>query len=812
MTHPAIRDLFHDLGRNPSFQELLRRLQAGGTGSLSLSGLTPTAKALYIVLLWQATERPLLVVVEDSKQADALSESVQTFFSLLASDRSPSRPQLLPALDVIPSQRLSPHSEISEERAVALWRLASERVPVTITPLASALLRTDTADFYRQLALTLVSGDEVPFDELVAHLKGTGYRQRDPVEMVGEFSVRGGILDVFSPESPRPVRIEMLGDLVESVRLFDVESQRSVLKVDRCTLLPLLEHPKSRDLMARLRQIAGREQAPGEEDIFPGWEFLVPLVRPRAGTLASLLDGAIIVRDEPERLKRAADKLWDRLEQGAPSHPCSPDKIFLRWDEWDADPRTAAQVWISEITLDVPQTEWQVRSRPSMAFHGNLPVAVAEVRNIVDKGGRAVFFAPTSGELERLADIFQEYAVPFQVGHEPSAGTSEFLAERAYLAGSVASTFLLKGQIRRGTVFLDPLVAMYGSEDLFDVSEMVARPAAKRVAGAFTADLADLKAGDYVVHSQHGVGRFLGLREIAQAGETGDYMLLEYSGEAKLYVPLTRMDLVQRFRGAGDGAPALDKLGGVTWERTKKRVKARMRDMAEELLKLYAERKLAEGVAFSRDSNWQREFEDAFEFTETKDQLTAAQEVKRDMESPQPMDRLLCGDVGFGKTEIAMRAAFKALGDGRQVAVLAPTTVLCFQHYETFKRRFAPFPVRVEMLSRFVPLNERKTVLADLAAGKVDILIGTHRLLSKDVEFRDLGLLIVDEEQTVRRSPQGAAQATQEERRRADHDRHADPAHVAHVAAGAAGHVGDRDASQGPARRSTPWSRLTIPT
>ena len=217
----------------------------------------------------------------------------------------------------------------------------------------------------------------------------------------------------------------------------------------------------------------------------------------------------------------------------------------------------------------------------------------------------------------------------------------------------------------------------------------------------FSADLVDLKPGDYVVHAEHGVAQYLGLREITQGEAQGDYMLLEYAAGAKLYVPLTRMDLIQRFRGAGDSKPALDRMGGATWTRTKTRIKAKMRDMADELLKLYASRKLADGFPYSHDSNWQREFEDAFEFTETKDQLNAIQEIKRDMELPHPMDRLLCGDVGFGKTEVVMRAAFKALGDGKQVAVLAPTTVLAFQHFETFKRRFQPFPVRIEMFSRF---------------------------------------------------------------------------------------------------------------
>ena len=273
------------------------------------------------------------------------------------------------------------------------------------------------------------------------------------------------------------------------------------------------------------------------------------------------------------------------------------------------------------------------------------------------------------------------------------------------------------------------------------------RAAGKSHLATFSAETFELKPGDYVVHAEHGVGRFVGLRSIEQGEAKGDYMLLEYAGDSKLYVPLTHMDLVQRFRGAGEAAPQLDRMGGATWTRTKTRVKAKMRDMAEELLKLYASRKMAKGFAFSTDSNWQREFEDAFEFTETRDQRSAIVDIKRDMENAEPMDRLLCGDVGYGKTEVAMRAAFKALGDGKQVAVLAPTTVLTFQHFETFKRRFQPFPVRVEMLSRFVAPKQLKQVIADVAEGKVDIVIGTHRLLSKDVEFKDLGLVLVDEEQ-----------------------------------------------------------------
>ncbi len=750
MTHPVIRDLLVGLARETTFQDIVRALASERPGApphLSISGLTTTAKALYAVLLWQATERPLLVVVDGNKQAETLSESLETFFELLVSGRGAARPQLLPALDVLPGQRLSPHAEINEQRAVALLRLATERVPITVAPVAGALLRHEPRDFYRQLATTIHVGDEVPLDALTAHLQSVGYERRDPVEMVGEYSVRGGILDVFPPEAGKPFRIEFFGDEIESIRRFDIDTQRSVLKIENATLLPLLEYPKSAQLFADISEAAGREDVPYTGEPIAGWELMVPLVRDRRASVMGLMDRPIVLWDEPEQLQAAAERLWKRLDDPERPPVCPPERVFFRWDDLLGQAAASAQLAVRELEL-AGETGPHIRTRPTMTFQGNMQIAVAEARSLVENGGQVLCFAASNGELERLAEVFQEYSVPFQLGLEPSAGTPSYLAERAYLAGSVASTYLVKGLIRRGAVFPDQRLALFGSEDLFGAAEWVTKkPLSKSSLSAFAADLADLKPGDYVVHAEHGVGRFLGLREIAQEEHRGDYMLLEYAGESRLYVPLTRLDLIQKFRGAGEHVPTLDRLGGATWNRTKSRVKARMRDMADELLKLYAERKLAEGFPFSPDGNWQREFEDSFEFVETEDQLNAVRDIKRDMEQPQPMDRLLCGDVGFGKTEVAMRAAFKALGDGKQIAVLAPTTVLAFQHHETFKHRFAPFPVRIEMLSRFRTAKEIKATLADVADGKVDVLVGTHRLLSKDVEFRDLGLLIVDEEQ-----------------------------------------------------------------
>lgn len=672
-----------------------------------------------------------------------MAGAVTALFDALFADRDAGRPLVLPPMDVLPGQGLAPHAEICQQRALALWRLAVERVPITIAPVASALLRLHPPEFYRQLAVRLSVGEEACLEDVVAHLESVGYQRRDPVEMVGEYAVRGGILDIFPAEAAHPVRIEFFGDQIESMRRFDPETQRSIVRTDQCLVLPMIEQPRSSTLLQELAGALGLDAAEP-----PGWELLAPLVEPRRSSLVEQADRPLLVMDEPAAVQAAAERFWRRLQEDPRISRFGPEHFFLSWEEFQSRAARAPLVELHELSLGGRGDTLEIITRPSLNFQGNIRVAIAEARNLVEAGHRVIFFAATTGELERTAEIFKEYELPFELALTPGEGVPPYLAERAWLAGAVTGTYLTRGSLSHGAIFPESRLALFGSEDLFGAARWAARPPRERAAArAFAADVADLNPGDYVVHEEHGIGRFLGLRRIEQGDQQGDYMLVEYAGGARLYIPLTRLDLVGKYRGAGDHAPALDRLGGATWERTKRRVKARMRDMADELLRLYAERKLAEGFAFSHDSDWQREFEEAFEFEETEDQLTALREIKRDMESPQPMDRLLCGDVGFGKTEVAMRAAFKALGDGKQVAVLAPTTVLVFQHYETFKRRFAPFPVRVEMLSRFRTRKEIEAILEDTAEGKVDILIGTHRLLSDDVRFRDLGLLIIDEEQ-----------------------------------------------------------------
>jgi len=750
LLHPAIDELINRVSEHPEFRKLCRELGVPALGvgrSFALSGLTLTAKGLYLALLWKRLQQPLLVLGPGPQAAEELAECLQTFLRLV--DPAGPAVELLPAFDVLPGQGLSVHGEIAERRAVALWALAEGRASITVAPVEAALFRLRNPEAYRNLALRVHVGAELRMEDLLAHLEQVGYERRDPVELAGEYAVRGGIVDVFPPRSPRPFRIEFFGDWVDSIRQFDVATQRSVREASECLVLPLTETPRQPGLLAELSEKLGNLI---EADGWPaGWEFLVPLLRPHQYWVGDFHLGWLVL-DEPEELEKAAERFWKRLSQQAARSGHRVEANCLTLEEFEKKIRLWDRLLLREKELPAAGYElagtrcFHIRSEPAPAFQGNVPALAGEIEELARKQWQVLLLAPAAGELERLSDICCSYNIP----HQLATGLDqvpEHLANRPF-AGASAWVFLARGKLRKGVFLPESRLALLSMEDLFGALPAASIEAAPRPSmGAFAADLGDLKPGDFVVHSTHGIGRFVGLCELSHDGQQGEFVVLEYAEGAKLYVPVTRLDLIQKYRAAGDARPQLDRLGGTTWTRTKKRVKARIQNLAKELLRLYAERELAEGFAYSPDGPWQREFEAAFEYEETPDQLTAIREIKRDMERPRPMDRLLCGDVGYGKTEVAMRAAFKALADGKQVAVLAPTTVLCLQHYQTFRRRFAPFPVRIEMLSRLRPPQQIRQVLEDLASGKVDIVIGTHRLLSDDVQFRDLGLLIIDEEQ-----------------------------------------------------------------
>ena len=825
MILPFVRELFADLEHSDAFERVRRHL-AAGTERRRVSGLTATARALYLPYFVRASNAPAIVIVADNKAAEALQLAVQTACELTGAI-SPDTVLRLPAHDVLPFENLSPHPEIQEQRAATLWKMATGAARIVIAPVEAACMRLFAADHYAGLALMLRRGEEYIPDMLVEHLLGVGYTKVDVVDMPGQVTLRGGILDVYSPEMDRPVRIDFFGDEIESIRKFDPETQRSSTPIDEALLLPLTETPVTEKLLAavhaRLTRKTGQgignrdqetgnigpvnreqesgtsgrdadarderrretETPPDEIDVniaesiagvsvFPGWEFFAPVAGAKS-TLFDLLKQSSGARqqprvfvEEPAMVKNQSERWWNKVEQ---RHDRSgigmlvrPEDIYINpWEleekikrlpGCDLDQLGAVDVLDGDANT---MSEVEFATRPTRRFHGSIPALVEELQSLMKQEARIVLAAPNQGEVERLASMLQEYGVPYRLGSRSQhAGSETVYSESSYLAGDLRTPVIVRALVASGVQVLDldrktaGTLFLFGAQDLSDDAEAQAsRPVGKKSkTSAFLSDFRDLTVGDYVVHAEHGIAQYMGLREIPQDGVNLEFMILEFAEKARLYVPLTRLDLIQKYRSTDTGpAPVLNKLGNAQWAKTKARIKKAMLDMTDELLKLYAQRKAALGNAFTPDNQFQREFEDAFDYNETDDQLSAIADIKRDMESTQPMDRLLCGDVGYGKTEVAMRAAFKAVQDSKQVAVLTPTTILSFQHFETFKRRFAQFPVNIEMISRFRTPKEQKTILEKVEQGKVDILIGTHRVLSKDIKFQDLGLLVVDEEQ-----------------------------------------------------------------
>jgi transcription-repair coupling factor (superfamily II helicase) len=559
--------------------------------------------------------------------------------------------------------------------------------------------------------------------------------------------------------------------------------------VDEVLLLPLTETPATEQLLsainARLTRSgrAGADLEGGETPeelqthvegkatnatIFPGWEFYAAVAGAKSSLLELMGPQTRVFVEEPSMVSNQGERWWNKIEQrherAGIGSLVGPGDLYLSPWELEDKIRSYSGCELDQLgAVDVLEgdrsdaSEIEFATRPTMRFHGSIPGLIDQLKLLMESEARVLIAAPNQGEVERLAGLMQEYGVAYRIGSRVDQGASSTVySESSYLAGDLRTPVIVRAAIANGVQVLDldrrtaRQIVVIGANDISDDADVMARPARRKSkTSAFVSDFRDLAVGDFVVHVEHGIARYDGLRTIDQPDAPPlELMILTFAEEAKLYVPLTRLDLIQKYRSTESGpAPQLNRLGNPAWAKTKARVKKAMQDMAEELLKLYAQRKAAVGMAFSPDTNMQNEFEDAFDFNETEDQLNAIKDIKADMESTQPMDRLLCGDVGYGKTEVAMRAAFKAVQDGKQVAVLTPTTVLCFQHFESFKRRFSKFPVVIEMLSRFRTAKEKKDVMERCEQGKVDILIGTHALLSQGLKFQDLGLLVVDEEQ-----------------------------------------------------------------
>ena len=773
MILPFVREIFAELEHSSGFERVRRHLSLGA-GRRRVSGLTSTARALYVPLIARAARQPVIVLVADNKAAEELEPMLRAGCELTGAV-NPAQVVRLPAHDVLPFENLSPHPDVQEQRATALWKLATGAVSILIAPVESAALRLFDRDYYAGLAVTLKRGEEVDVEILTGHLASVGYTQMDLVEMPGQFTRRGGILDVYSPEADRPIRIEFFGDEIETIRKFDPETQRSQSGLDEAELLPLTETPVTEHLLAAVHARLSRQRveseasedeaemavemaAAGGVSVFPGWEFFSAVAGAQK-SLLSLLPKCALLIEEPAMVRNQIDRWWNKVEQ---RHERSSMGSLIKPEDIYLPPEILQAQLSSHMGLDLDQLgvvdvldedsslgEIELNTRPTQRFHGSLPALTDHLKNLMTTESRIVLAAPHQGDVERLATVLREYQVPYRIGSRNPHPGETMLDEGSYLAGDLRVPVIVKTSLAAGVNLIDAHVVLFGANDLSDEADVAARPEPRRSkTAAFVSDFRDLTVGDYVVHVEHGIAQYQGLKEIIQDGLAVEFMILEFAEAARLYVPLTRLDLIQKYRSTDAGpAPVLNRLGSQQWAKTKARVRKAMQDMTAELLKLYAERTTAQGTAFSKDNEFQKEFEGSFDYNETDDQLSAIRAIKYDMESTTPMDRLLCGDVGYGKTEVAMRAAFKAVQDGKQVAVLTPTTILSFQHFETFKKRFAQFPINIEMISRFRTLKEQKEIVEKVETGRVDILIGTHRLLSKDIKFQDLGLLVVDEEQ-----------------------------------------------------------------
>ncbi len=678
-----------------------------GVPAERISGLTPAAKAMAVAAT--AGREPVVLVVPNDAEVERMSADVRFFLSAFEGFSAAEVERIVlpfPSHEVDPYRGLRPHFDIMSARARALQGLATGGARVVIASAPALLPRLSPPAKLTAAALTLMPGLDISPTDLADVLTEAGYTRQDPVDESGEFCVRGGVVDFFPADAAQPIRLEFVGDTIESIRGYDPETQRSSVALDQAAIAPLDELPG------------------GAPDADRSATFHDYLAAHRPTLFVS----------EPDEVSAHGRKLWDQVNASydealeKQQRAAQPGELLVDWDTvaaWLADATALETLSLSD------QDGIHIGCQPVVEFAGRVPDWVQEIRQGRERGDTQILIANSPGRAERTIELLADYdvfAVPIERAEDAHA----------------ASLLVGIGHLSRGFRLPEAQLQIWSETDVFE-EERKTHERRRSATRTFLSDFRDLKAGDLVVHVDHGIGLFVGLKRIELGLEPQEFMELRYAGEDKLFVPVERLDLVQKYTGSARAA--LDRLGGTTWEKAKTRVKKAMRDMAEELLKLYAARKAVPGHAFSADTHWQQEFEDAFEWDLTPDQRTAIADIKGDMESPTTMDRLLCGDVGYGKTEVAMRAAFKAVMDGKQVAFLAPTTVLAFQHVKTLKDRFAAFPVRIDMLSRFRTKAEQKAVLEDVASGKVEIVVGTHRLLSKDVQFRDLGLLVVDEEQ-----------------------------------------------------------------
>lgn len=752
------------LQKSTDYNQLLKAVEA--KQAVAVSGLSQAPRSHVIAAAHEQSGRPLVAVCQDDMAAKRLAYELGAFLG--------EEPPVLPSRELTLAGAIGVSRQWEQQRLRLLYALAQGRVPVLVASLDALLLRTLPRQTLFSASVTLRVGAEYSMPELIERLTRAGYSRASLVEGVGQFALRGGILDVYSPAQEKPLRAEFFGDELDTMGYFDPITQRRTENVDEAVLLPVAEtephlHPQGiSGLCEDLRAIIARQQrrktpnqalietlqkdceALENETLFASADRYMALIYPEFTTAASYLPQEAIVafcdhgnlqRGEKDRAEEFGLLLDSFLTSGTLfGELCD---YYATMDDLAASLRGRAVIYCDSFLAArypeslPPKQLLSFTARQLPGYGGSLETAAADLKNYASNqyGSIVLCGGQRRGEIlkELLAKSGLNALLSFPLTKLPQPG-------QILIAG---------GSLPAGLEYPTLKFAILTEGQIAVRQERKRVRAPKKATNRKKLDsFTDLTPGDLVVHEHHGIGRYVGMEQLKVGGVTKDYVKIAYQGTDCLYVPATQLDLVSKYIGAGEDTPVrLNKLGGDQWQKTKAKAKAAAKDLAAGLIKLYAERKRLPGFAFAADSPWQQEFEESFEYAETDDQLRCIDEIKRDMESPAPMDRLLCGDVGFGKTEVALRAAMKCMLDGKQVAILVPTTVLAQQHYLTAMRRFATFPVTIDVLSRFRTPAQIKKTLFDLQSGKIDLIVGTHKLLQKDIHFHDLGLLIVDEEQ-----------------------------------------------------------------
>jgi len=753
-----MRGLIDPLLELNEYNEILGTIK-NYSAPVSITGLSDSQKAHLAFAMCEHLGLKGVYVAPNEMQARRLYGDFTFFFG--------SDVLFLPSKEIMLHDIEARSNEAVFERVRVLHSMLEGRYKMVVMSAEAASHKLPPVDTFRQYIVKLSLGARVNLADLSQRLVEMGYERMDVVEGRGQFTIRGGIIDIFPVNDDSAVRIEMFDDEVDSIRRFDALSQRSIDKIQDVTVIPsrdvVFSTAKKEEVVGRILEdldryagksvypvLSGRIEADIEkiqnEHYFPGIDRFIPYILDRYSSIMDYTDRkALVFVDDYERVSQRFENIilehYEICKSLMEKGHVLPKSQGIYLDFTDVERNLRNRTVTNLSTLDRAEKipfegvrKFSIVCKSTGSYQGHIGLLVQDLKEWKRKNSRIAVLSGTKGRGQRLLESLDSQGV--------DAVFAEDIPKRI-LAGQVLVT---RGSLERGFEYPSAGLVVVSDREVFGQDKRQ-RKARKKEKGSRINLFTDLKPGDYVVHQSHGIGQYMGIEKLVVDNIKRDYLKIRYQGGDSLYIPTNQMDVIQRYIGAEGKIPRVNKLGGSDWIKTKKKVKESLKELAGELIRLYAQRQSVKGFAFSEDTVWQKQFEEMFPYQETPDQLKCIDDVKRDMESDRVMDRLLCGDVGYGKTEVAIRAVFKAVMDGKQAAYLVPTTVLAQQHFDNFRERFREFPVTVDVISRFRTAAEQRKILKDVRAGNIDVLIGTHRLIQKDIKFKDLGLLIVDEEQ-----------------------------------------------------------------